>query len=187
MKTQSELLSSLISVPTPLKYIKSLTQLFDQAISTNSISFHKILQNNRYRQQISLEISSRYIDQTVDVVVSPITLGALLGSRVASLLKVDILYIDVDDFGKPIGFVDCNYDFSYNHVLVVDDVAFTGEGLKTIINLKEFDSKAISICVFAMSDQILMNNLQAIVYLKEAVKPTQQPLKWSFLVFGGVL
>ena len=137
--------------------LKGHFNLLSEKHSLMFLAFGRIARNNRYSEEISRAIADKFEGHNIDAIVSPITAGALLGSRVAGNLNVDIFYVDVnEDKGYPMsrfvgGYsIDPNDEQKGKRVLIVNDLTTTGEGLHTMVNLvSEANAVVAGIGLFA--------------------------------------
>ena len=115
---------------------------------------------------IAQELTKKFKDQHVDVVIGRVTAGSLLVDKVSAKLRAVIPNIQgalakIEESGRPIPELLTGKIEKGDDVLIIDDLTTTGEGLKRLIKLvASKEAKVVGIGLFAARDEAPLKQLR---------------------------
>ncbi|MGM0606953.1 MAG: phosphoribosyltransferase family protein [Candidatus Muiribacteriota bacterium] len=90
------------------------------------------------------QLSSKYFEEKIDVVISPAVSGVVLGQEIAK--KLEIRHIYMEPAGDAMFLKSGFKIFSGENVLIVDDVINTGKNIKAVMKkVKEVGGKVTGV------------------------------------------
>jgi len=102
--------------------------------------------SNGFIRQIGYELASRFQDVKIDVVLGSLKAGSLLVDKVLEKIENSrAVFVEVDKEGRPSSILRKGFKVNPNdHILIINDLVSTGEGMKRMIKVVENNKGILS-------------------------------------------